>query len=176
MPSLQKVPSDHGSCSPDDPRCADAGAHAASSATELAQTRSWRRVTNGTRRSHAGALPAPLFPGIAGFADYRSKFLTTLMEMLNPGGRIVGTQINWERTTRKEHIDFQRQLKDIGKHPVEMTLRISYDGIDEDFSWVLTNQDELADLCDEVGLEVEVIIETSDGMYGYVLKLPPVDA
>jgi len=51
--------------------------------------------------------------GIAGFAGYRTKFLSTLKSMLNPGGRIIGTQVNWERTDRKEHVDFQRQLRDV---------------------------------------------------------------
>ena len=113
--------------------------------------------------------------GIAGLNSNKRNFLTTIKSMLNPGGRIIGTQVNWERTSQKAHIDFQRHLREQGIYPVQMVLRIRYSGIDEDFSWVLTNQDELRDLCEDVGLDVEIIIESSGGTYGYVLKLPKSD-
>jgi len=113
--------------------------------------------------------------GIAGLNSNKRNFLTTIQSMLNPGGRIIGTHVNWERTSKKAHIDFQRQLREQGRYPVEMVLKIRYSGIDEDFSWVLTNQDELRDLCEDVGLDVEIIIESSGGIYGYVLKLHQVE-
>jgi len=107
--------------------------------------------------------------GIPGLAKNRSQFIADLKSMLNPGGRIIGTQVNWDKTTKKIHIDFQRQLRDEGKHPVEMTLRFHYKGVEEDFSWVLTNSEELEKLAEVHGLELESCIEISNATYGYVL-------
>jgi SAM-dependent methyltransferase len=109
--------------------------------------------------------------GIAGFHGNVGPFLETLGKMLTPGGRIIGTQLNWERTTKAEHLAFQEANRKAGKHPVEFTLRISYGGLDEDFSWCLTNQEELVEVAGAVGLVPEAIIDCREP-YGYVLKLP----
>ena len=109
--------------------------------------------------------------GIAGFHRNVEPFLETLMKMLTPGGRIIGTQVNWERTTNPEHLAFQEANRKAGKHPVEFTLRIFYAGLNEDFSWCLTNQKELVEIAGAVGLVPEAIIDCCDN-YGYVLKLP----
>lgn len=112
--------------------------------------------------------------GIAGFHGNVGPFLKSLANMLKPGGRITGTQINWERTDKPEHLKFQNDNRDAGRHPVEMTLRISYDGLNEDFSWCLTNQLELIEIADDIGLEPETIIDCRD-RYGYVLRVPQSD-
>jgi len=109
--------------------------------------------------------------GIAGKHDNVKPFIEMLTGMLEPGGRIIGTQVNWAMTTKKEHLDFQQSNRDAGRHPVEMTLKIEYDGMEESFSWCLTDQDEIREIADEIGMQVEAIIDCG-GVYGYVLKMP----
>jgi len=109
--------------------------------------------------------------GIAGFHENVGSFLELLSRMLTPGGRIVGTQINWDRTDKPEHLGFQEANRRAGRHPVDMTLRIEYGGIEETFSWCLTNQTELVEIAKSVGLAIEAIIDCG-GMYSYVLRLP----
>jgi len=114
--------------------------------------------------------------GIAGKHANFGSFLKTLASMLAPGGRIIGTQVNWERTTKPEHLKFQEDNRKAGNHPVEIILRIEYDSYSEDFAWCLVNQLELIEIADDIGLVPEAIIDCCD-LYGYILRLPkPVDS
>ncbi len=110
--------------------------------------------------------------GIAGRHDNVEPFLARIRGMLNPGGRIIGNQINWDQTENPVHISFQESLRSLGCHPVEFVLRIKYKGLDEDFNWVLTSLDELEIIADKLKLEMETVINYTDGLYGYVLRLP----
>ncbi len=109
--------------------------------------------------------------GIAGFHENVGPFLQCLSHMLTPGGRVIGSHLNWERTRKPKHLEFQEANRQAGRHPVDMTLRIEYGGIEETFSWCLTNQVELAEIAKSVGLATEATIDCG-GMYGYVLGLP----
>jgi SAM-dependent methyltransferase len=109
--------------------------------------------------------------GIAGKHANFGSFLKTLASMLAPGGRIIGTQLNWERTTKPEHLKFQNDNRNAGNHPVEITLRIEYGNFSEDFAWCLVNQIELIEIAGHIGLEPEAILDCRD-QYGYVLRVP----
>jgi 2-polyprenyl-3-methyl-5-hydroxy-6-metoxy-1,4-benzoquinol methylase len=114
--------------------------------------------------------------GIAGTHANIGPFLKTLASMLEPGGRIIGTQLNWERTDKPEHLKFQEDNRKAGKHPVEITLRIEYNIHSEDFAWCLVNQLELIEISSHIGLEPEAILDCRE-QYGYVLKVPePIDS
>ncbi len=107
--------------------------------------------------------------GIAGFHENVGPYLQTLKSMLKPGGRIIGTQIYWNRTTKKKHLDFQQANREPGRFPAEIRLRISYGDIDEDFSWVLTDQEDLVEIAERAGLKAEAILDCGE-MYGSVLQ------
>jgi len=109
--------------------------------------------------------------GIAGKFDNVGPFLGTLASMLSPGGRILGSGSNWNRTDNPEHLSFHELKRKAGRHPAEMVLKIAYKGLDEEFGFCLVNQDELRAIAPTVGLEVEAIIDCG-GRYGFVLKKP----
>jgi len=109
--------------------------------------------------------------GIAGRHDNVGPYLRMLASMLNPGGHILLTQVNWEKTRKPEHLELQEANRVAGRHPVEFALNIKYGDVAEKFDWCLTNQDELRDIAGEIGLDVVAIIDAGQ-LYGAVLKVP----
>ncbi|MCX6647372.1 MAG: class I SAM-dependent methyltransferase [bacterium] len=106
--------------------------------------------------------------GIAATHANVAPYLDRMKSMLNPGGRIIFNQVNWQRTEKPEHLKFHEAMRKIGRYPVEMTLKIVYGKLEETFGWCLTSQEELVDIAKTVGLKPEAIIDCG-GIYGAVL-------
>jgi hypothetical protein len=106
--------------------------------------------------------------GIAATHENVGLYLARMKSMLNSGGRIICTQVNWQRTNKPHHLKFHEAMRKIGKYPVEMTLKIVYGNLEETFGWCLTSQEELVEIAKKVGLKPEAIIDCG-GIYGAVL-------
>jgi 2-polyprenyl-3-methyl-5-hydroxy-6-metoxy-1,4-benzoquinol methylase len=106
--------------------------------------------------------------GIAATHANVAPYLARMKSMLNPEGRIIFNQVNWDRTSRPEHLKFHEAMRKIGKYPVEMTLKIVYGKLEESFGWCLTSQEELLEIAKSVGLKPAVIVDCG-GTYGAVL-------
>jgi 2-polyprenyl-3-methyl-5-hydroxy-6-metoxy-1,4-benzoquinol methylase len=106
--------------------------------------------------------------GIAATHANVAPYLARMKSMLNPEGRIILTQVNWDRTDRPHHLKFHEAMRKIGRYPVEMMLKIVYGKLEESFGWCLTSQDELVEIAKTVGLKPEAIIDCG-GIFGAVL-------
>lgn len=108
--------------------------------------------------------------GIAATHANVGPYLERMKSMLNPDGRIILTQVNWNRTDRPEHLNFHEAMRKTGKYPVEMTLKIIHGELVESFGWCLTSQEELVEIAEKIGLKPAAIIDCG-GIYGAVLEM-----
>ena len=107
--------------------------------------------------------------GIAGRHERVTPLLERLKSMLNEGGRIIGTGNNWDRTTMPWHLEVHKKRANSKEHPLDLKIRMTYEGLEEQLEWCLVSQNEMKRHASAAGLKMEVVIDC-ESRYGYVLS------
>ena len=109
--------------------------------------------------------------GLGGTRDGLRELLTLLRARVRSGGVLLATSMEFSQTDETIHLEYQKRLREAGKYPGEVSIRLEYDNrVGDYFPWLLIESEDLTVLAREAGWWLEGLVVSEEGPYGAVLR------
>ena len=109
--------------------------------------------------------------GMFGTAAKARRILARLSRMTSPGAVILAEARDPYDTTVKDHLDYQRRNRTLGRMSGQLKMRIRYRNFTTPWlHWLLVSRDEMKEIVRGTGWKVERFIDNKGAMYVAVLE------
>ena len=109
--------------------------------------------------------------GLLANPEEAPRLLRRIRQLLNPGGRIVGTCRDPGSTAKPEHVAYAEWNRQRGRPPGQLTIRVRYKNVaTEWFDYWLLSARELEEVASAAGFHLTETIPIANGSYIAVLE------
>lgn len=109
--------------------------------------------------------------GLAGTLSGLENLFGLVHARTVPGASLIASSIAFGVTEDPKHLRLQAQLREQGRYPGELTIRVEYGGrVGPYFPWLLIEPDDLARVGESRGWFLERVDRSEEGHYGALLR------